>query len=304
MNSLQKLINFSLIIFFLGLFSGHAQTKSSQFDSIEQRILEIEKKIQARKQNSAPPPDESTGFTDPVVPAIPQPYIYKNTPLPEEGNTPEIIEPITTQPELIQSSSFENYTRDDSSDDLPSLEDNKNRLNLHLGFAIPTDCKRVNNEYSFDPGISIGLEYQRFFEDDSYINAGINHKSFQASGSFNIEFVGGPVNFSYSGDSSITSYYGTLGQKWSLTPSLNLLTQASAGFAFSDYQIAIINEKSSAYISEDAVSFYFSLLLGLNIQLNDSWQSSLYYEFDGRGEVGAFGYQYFHTFGVSAGFGF
>ena len=87
MNSLQKLINFSLISFFLGPFSVHAQTKSSQLDSIEQRILEIEKKIQARKQNRAQPPENSTGFTDPVVPETPQPFIYKNTPLPEEKHT-------------------------------------------------------------------------------------------------------------------------------------------------------------------------------------------------------------------------
>lgn len=304
MNSLQKLINFSLISFFLGPFSVHAQTKSSQFDSIEQRILEIEKKIQARKQNRAQPPENSTGLTDPVVPETPQPFIYKNTPLPEEENTPEIIEPTTTEPELIQSTSFDNYAEDDSSVDLPILEDKRNRLNFHLGFVIPTDCKTSNREYSFDSGVSFGLEYQRLFEDESYINAGISHKSFQASGSFNREFLGVPQKFSYSGDSSITSFYGTLGQKWSLTPSLNLLTQASAGFASSDYQIAIKYLTSNAHISEDDISFYFSLLLGLNIQLNDSWESSLYYEFDGRGEVGAFGYQYFHTFGVSAGFGF
>ena len=170
--------------------------------------MEIEKKIQARKQNRAQPPENSTGFTDPVVPETPQPFIYKNTPLPEEENTPEIIEPTTTEPELIQSTSFDNYTEDDSSDDLPILEDHKNRLNFHIGFVIPTDCQRANNEYSFDPGVSFGLEYQRFFEDNSYINAGISHKSFQASGSFNVELLGTPRNFSYSGDSSITSFYG------------------------------------------------------------------------------------------------
>jgi len=100
------------------------------------------------------------------------------------------------------------------------------------------------------------------------------------------------------------SLHATLGQNWSLSNQLSLLTQASAGLANSDYNFDRLWTIPIPPKNESGTSFYYSFLLGLKLQLNRTWHSSIYYELDGRSEVEGLDYQTFHQIGLRSGLSF
>ena len=81
------------------------------------------------------------------------------------------------------------------------------------------------------------------------------------------------------------SFYGTLGQKWTISHRIGLLTQASAGIGVSDYDIKFTWDGTVHALNISDTSFYYSLLLGLDFQLSRSWHAALFYELDGRSEI-------------------
>jgi hypothetical protein len=293
MNYLTKSFFRLLVVLFSWNLLAHADGYNDQLDSIELRILEIEKKVKARKEAAI----KSTEI---------EPSLAIETPLPPTAESPPPVpefdsmvqstqEPQAQMPSEISSSNL-NLT-EEKKNSFESQPYSLNRLNFHLGLTLPSDTTTQNgSDWSFDTGTVTGIEYQRYFLDQSYICLGLKHKAFEASGNLTSHKI------SYSGDCSVTSFYGTLGQSWSISDDIQLLTQASAGFARSDYEFVFKKAIPTQLVTD--TSFYYSLLFGLYYEWNQQWQSSVYYEFDGRSDAGNFGYHSFHTFGISTSFGF
>ena len=173
---------------------------------------------------------------------------------------------------------------------LPPLP--KNRFNFYLGLSIPNDSTYSdagNHDIEFENGFEIGLEYNRFFEDESYIGAFIEGKFFETD-----SLAGSATN----GDNRLINFGFTLGQDWSLSEHFAVKTQASIGASSAHYEITSENYSSTE------LAFHYSFLLGLEVKWNEYWQTSLYYELDGRSSADRMDYQSFHQIGVVVGAGF
>ena len=169
----------------------------------------------------------------------------------------------------------------------------KNRFSFYLGFSIPNDStysnSSGNNDIEFKNGYEIGIEYNRFFEDESYIGGFIEAKFFDTD-----SLAGNSTN----GSNRLISFGFTLGQDWALSEHFAVKTQASIGASSAKYEIT-----SENYSSTD-LAFHYSFLLGLEVKWNEYWQTSLYYELDGRSSADRMDYQSFHQIGVETGIGF
>jgi hypothetical protein len=169
----------------------------------------------------------------------------------------------------------------------------KNRFNFYLGLSIPGDSvysdTSGNHDTEFGNGFELGLDYNRMFEDGSYIGAFMEGKFFDT------ERINGT---STSGDNRLVNLGFTLGQDWAFSELLALKTQASIGASITHYEI------SSESYSENSLSFHYSFLVGLEFRWNEYWQTSLYYEFDGRSSTDRIDYQSFHQLGIETGIGF
>ena len=169
----------------------------------------------------------------------------------------------------------------------------KNRFSFYLGFSIPNDStysnSSGNNDIEFKNGYEIGIEYNRFFEDESYIGGFIEAKFFDTD-----SLAGNSTN----GANRLISFGFTLGQDWALSEHFAVKTQASIGASSAKYEIT-----SENYSSTD-LAFHYSFLLGLELKWNEYWQTSLYYELDGRSSADRMDYQSFHQIGVETGIGF
>jgi hypothetical protein len=263
-----------------------------KLEEIEQKLLDLENRIQQRKSGSTPP--LLTKTRQPIV--LPEPLDrkdqieiideYPKTPIGELGN----------EDYLLSNSKKEDI-------EIPSSS-GLNRIGFHLGFTLPNDTMLGMGEISFDSGIGLGIEYFRYFNDQSYLGLGFEIKAFKAAGIWSE-----PFEFKYSGDCSISEFYFTLGQEWDFYESVSLLTQASIGFAFSNYEINFVHHNpGSANIERihdiNDTSFYYSFLVGINYQWNKNWQSALYYELEGHAEAGELDYQSFNQIGVKTSFAF
>jgi len=169
----------------------------------------------------------------------------------------------------------------------------KNRFNFYLGLSIPGDSvysdTSGNHDTEFGSGFELGLDYNRMFEDGSYIGAFVEGKFFDT------EKISGT---STTGDNWLVNLGFTLGQDWDFSELLALKTQASIGASITHYEI------SSESYSANSLGFHYSFLAGLEFRWNEYWQTSLYYEFDGRSSADRIDYQSFHQFGVETGIGF
>jgi hypothetical protein len=168
----------------------------------------------------------------------------------------------------------------------------KNRFNFYIGLTIPGDSvyshASVNQDTEFGNGFEIGLDYNRMFEDGSYIGAFVEGKFFDT------EKISG---VSTSGDNRLLNLGFTLGQDWSFSELLALKTQASIGTSITHYEIDSVN------YSANSLGFHYSFLAGLEFRWNEYWQTSLYYEFDGRSSADRMDYQSFHQLGIETGIG-
>ena len=169
----------------------------------------------------------------------------------------------------------------------------KNRFNFYLGFSIPNDStysdSNGNRVIEFGNGFEMGIEYNRIFEDESYIGAFLEGKFFDSE-----SLSGTAIN----GDNRLINFGFTLGQDWSLSEHFTVKTQASIGASSAHYEI-----NSENYSSTD-LAFHYSFLLGLEVKWNEYWQTSLYYELDGRSSADRMDYQSFHQIGIETGVGF
>ena len=127
------------------------------------------------------------------------------------------------------------------------------------------------------------------FEDGSYIGAFVEGKFFDT------EKISGT---STTGDNRLVNLGFTLGQDWDFSELLALKTQASIGASITHYEIDLIN------YSSNSLGFHYSFLAGLEFRWNEYWQTSLYYEFDGRSSADRMDYQSFHQLGIETGIGF
>ena len=169
----------------------------------------------------------------------------------------------------------------------------KNRFNFYLGLSIPGDSvysnTSGNHDTEFGNGFELGLDYNRMFEDGSYIGAFVEGKFFDT------EKIKG---ISTTGDNRLVNLGFTLGQDWDFSELLALKTQASIGASITHYEI------SSKSYSVNSLGFHYSFLAGLEFRWNEYWQTSLYYEFDGRSSADRMDYQSFHQLGIETGIGF
>jgi hypothetical protein len=167
-----------------------------------------------------------------------------------------------------------------------------NRFSFYLGFTIPNDTtysRNGNHNLAFQNGYELGVDYNYRFEDDSYIGAFLEGKFFETKSI---------AGFSSTGSNRLLNIGFTLGQDWGLSDQLVVKTQASMGGALTSYEIDAIH-----YSVKD-FTFYYSFLLGLEFKWNESWQTSVYYELDGRASADRIDYQSFHQLGLETGFGF
>ena len=167
-----------------------------------------------------------------------------------------------------------------------------NRFSFYLGFTIPNDTtysRNGNHDLTFQNGYELGVDYNFRFEDDSYIGAFLEGKFFDTKS---------VAGFSSKGSNRLLNLGFTLGQDWGLSDQLVVKTQASMGGALTNYEI------DAVHYSVKDFTFYYSFLLGLEFKWNESWQTSVYYELDGRASADRIDYQSFHQLGVETGFGF
>ena len=169
----------------------------------------------------------------------------------------------------------------------------KNRFNFYLGLSIPGDSvysdTSGNHDTEFGNGFELGLDYNRMFEDGSYVGAFVEGKFFDT------ERIKGT---STTGDNRLVNLGFTLGQDWDFSELLALKTQASIGASITHYEIELTN------YSANSLGFHYSFLAGLEFRWNEYWQTSLFYEFDGRSSADRMDYQSFHQLGIETGIGF
>ena len=295
MNKSKFLCTLTLSIFIQ--FSLFSQENSKRLENIAEKIRLLEQKIKERKDRSQGVqnnPKNTFSFDkkneSPVEDPPEDSFFNDNQSLNLEPSEPEeYIEPKDANTDWYESDAFE------------IEQDPLNQISLSLSIVNPGDIESNGKALEFDTGVDFGLEYSRFFADNSYIGGGFSYKTFNASG----RDTYGLLDVNYDGDASLLSFYGTLGQKWTISHRIGLLTQASAGIGVSDYDIKFTWDGNPVHaLNISDTSFYYSLLLGLDFQLSRSWHAALFYELDGRSEAGTLDYQNFHQFGVKTSFGF
>ncbi len=239
------------------------------FDQLETRIDNLLRRL---NMESSPPTETRTQVTKQPRVDVPKPQK-----LSKSENPPNSF----ALPDELGEQNF----------DPPPLP--KNRFNFYLGLSIPGDSvysdTSGNHDTEFGNGFELGLDYNRMFEDGSYIGAFVEGKFFDT------ESIKGT---STTGNNRLVNLGFTLGQNWDFSELLALKTQASIGASITHYEIELTN------YSVNSLGFHYSFLAGLEFKWNEYWQTSLYYEFDGRSSADRMDYQSFHQVGLEAGIGF
>ncbi len=267
---------------------------------IEQRLQELEIRIQEKQK--------ALEQTSRGVPSAPN--ITTIRPKESDNSQKEDLKKLPEESKTTKNQYGATIHKEGSSNE-EIFEGNRNsRLGINLGFVLPNDNEMGLGEISFDPGFSLGTEYSWYFPDLSYIELGFEMRFFNASGGLSVPTNNGDLYFQYSGDCMMSNLYFTLGQEWEIYESISLLTQASMGLAMSNYELNFMhqqpgnNQNIEIPMDITETSFYYSFMIGIAYSWNQKWQSSFYYEFDGRSEAGDLDYQSFHQLGVETGFRF
>ena len=251
--------------------SSEETETSKTFNRLESRIDELLQRLELAPNTSpayqpSPEPQPEQSLKElPTVDLETDPSVYSRTYSLPEDSSPQDIK-------------------------VPSLP--KNRFNFYIGLSIPNDStfsEFGNHNLGFGNGFEIGIEYNRMFEDESYIGAFIEGKFFDT------ESLAGNTE---KGDNRLVNLGFTLGQDWSFSELLALKTQASIGTSITHYEI------ESENYSQSDLAFHYSFLIGLEFRWNEFWQSSVYYELDGRSAADRIDYQSFHQIGIETGIGF
>jgi hypothetical protein len=251
--------------------SSEETETSKTFNQLEGRIDELLKRLE-------------------INPSTAPAYQPSPTPKPEHSVTELPIIDLETDPSVY--SRTYSLPKESSPQDFNAPPLPKNRFNFYFGLSIPNDStfsESGNHNLEFGNGFELGVEYNRMFEDESYIGAFVEGKFFDT------EKISG---VSTSGDNRLLNLGFTLGQDWSFSELLALKTQASIGTSITHYEIDLVN------YSANSLGFHYSFLAGLEFRWNEYWQTSLYYEFDGRSSADRMDYQSFHQLGIETGIGF
>ena len=170
-------------------------------------------------------------------------------------------------------------------------KNSKNQFNFYLGLSIPNDTEfsKDGKKAKFKSGVELGIEYFRFFEDESYLGGFIEAKFFES------EFA---KDASTMGDNRMLNFGGILGQNWQLSDSLNFKTQIGLGASSNNYEFQALS-----YDKTD-LSFFYAFLIGLEYRWSHYFTTSFYYELDGRAEASQLTYHTFNQFGFKAGMAF
>jgi hypothetical protein len=214
----------------------------------------------------------------------------------QEANSPtlqqdELVDlPFVDETESINSSLSTN--EEDYQDlNFAHPKNSQNQFNFHLGFSIPNDTEfsKDGKNAKFKSGVELGIEYLRFFEDESYLGGFIEGKFFES------EFA---KDSSTKGDNRMINFGGILGQNWQFSDSLNLKTQIGLGASSSNYEFQTLS-----YDKTD-LSFFYAFMIGLEYRWSHYFTTSFYYELDGRAEASQLTYHTFNQFGLKAGIAF
>lgn len=242
--------------------------------------------------------DEISGFeqTEVTYPAQLKTVELPDLPSFKEPNPPSLQQgdlidlPFADVPASMHSSLSTN--EEDYQDlDFAHPENSKNQFNFYLGFSIPNDTEfsKDGKKTKFKTGVELGVEYLRFFEDESYLGGFIEAKFFES------EFA---KDASTMGNNRMINFGGILGQNWQFSDSLNLKTQIGLGASSNNYEFQTLS-----YDKTD-LSFFYAFLIGLEYRWSHYFTTSFYYELDGRAEASQLTYHTFNQFGFKAGIAF
>lgn len=190
-----------------------------------------------------------------------------------------------------QDRSFSSTPDDYQNLDFRFPENPKNTFNFYFGFTLPNDTEfiKTGEEAEFDSGLELGLEYLRYFDDQSYLGGFIEGKFFESKAI---------TGTSTTGDNKMINFGGLLGQNWELSEWIQIKTQLGLGASSSTYEFDSLN-----YSKRD-LSFFYSFLLGIEFSWSQSLRTVLYYEFDGRSEASKLDYHSFNQVGIKTGLAF
>ena len=170
-------------------------------------------------------------------------------------------------------------------------KNSQNQFNFYMGFSIPNDTEfsKDGKNAKFKSGVELGIEYLRFFEDESYLGGFIEGKFFES------EFA---KDISSKGNNRMINFGGILGQNWQFSDSLNLKTQIGLGASSNNYEFQTLS-----YDKTD-LSFFYAFMIELEYRWSHFFTTSFYYELDGRAEATQLTYHTFNQFGLKAGIAF
>ena len=229
------------------------------------------------------------------------PTQLKTVELPDLPSFPKANSPTLQQDDLMDlpfadapaslNSSLSTNKEDYQDLDFAHPENSKNQFNFYLGFSIPNDTEfsQDGKKAKFKSGVELGVEYLRFFEDESYLGGFVEAKFFESESAKDV---------STKGDNKMINFGGILGQNWQFSDSLNLKTQIGLGASSNNYEFQTLS-----YDKTD-LSFFYAFLIGLEYRWSHYFTTSFYYELDGRAEASQLTYHTFNQVGFKAGMAF
>ncbi len=284
--SVPKRLLFLQAVIFLP-FSLLGAVKQKTLDQLNQEADLLLKKLDEISGFDTTKATHPTRLKTVELPELPS-LKKSNSPTLQQGDLMDL--PFADEPQVINSSLS---TDEEDYQDLNFAhpKKSKNQINFYLGFCIPNDTEfsKDGKKAKFKSGVELGIEYLRFFEDESYLGGFMEAKFFES------KFA---KDTSTKGDNRMINFGGILGQNWQFSDSLNLKTQIGLGASSSNYEFQTL-----PYNKTD-LSFFYAFHIGLEYRWSHFFTTSFYYELDGRAEASQLAYHTFNQFGFKAGVAF
>ena len=265
---------------------------SLTLEQLNQKADDLLRRLDSLSVRSSTTPPQIPPSVQPASPQLPTVALdHLQVPEPNFDSVIPSKSSIFENDQKDQDGSFSSTPDDYQNLDFSFPKNTKNTFNFYFGFTLPNDTEFITTgkDAEFDTGFEIGLEYLRYFEDQSYLGGFIEGKFFES------ESVSGT---STTGDNKMISFGGLLGQNWELSEWIKFKTQLGLGASSSTYEF------DSLDYSKRDLSFFYSFLLGFEFSLSQSLRTILYYEFDGRSEASKLDYHSFNQVGIKTGLAF
>ncbi len=265
---------------------------SLTLEQLNQKADDLLRRLDSLSVRSSTTPPQIPPSVQPASPQLPTVALdHLKVPEPNFDSVIPSKSSIFENDQKDQDGSFSSTPDDYQNLDFSFPKNTKNTFNFYFGFTLPNDTEFITTgkDAEFDTGFEIGLEYLRYFEDQSYLGGFIEGKFFES------ESVSGT---STTGDNKMISFGGLLGQNWELSDWIKFKTQLGLGASSSTYEF------DSLDYSKRDLSFFYSFLLGFEFSLSQSLRTILYYEFDGRSEASKLDYHSFNQVGIKTGLAF